>query len=107
MPSKQRELLIQFNQLTDALLIAGVFWLAHALREELAFRDPLHFSLIADFRYYKWLYLVILPVCPVLLDLNGFYTRPHRMQRARTLWILAKSVAVCVLIIIATMFFFS
>jgi exopolysaccharide biosynthesis polyprenyl glycosylphosphotransferase len=105
MPSKQRELLIQFNQLTDALLIAVVFWLAHALREELAFRDPVHFSLIADFRYYKWLYLVILPVYPFLLDLNGFYTRPHQMRRRLTLWMLIKSVSVCVLIVIATMFF--
>jgi hypothetical protein len=40
MPSKRRELIVQFSQITDALVIALVFWLAHALRMELAFRFP-------------------------------------------------------------------
>jgi len=105
MPSKQRELFVQFNQITDALLIAVVFWLAHALRENLAFYFPLHWSLIGDFRYYKWLYLIILPLCPFLMDLNGFYSRPHRMRRRLTLWILLKSVSICALVVIATMYF--
>jgi exopolysaccharide biosynthesis polyprenyl glycosylphosphotransferase len=105
MPSKQRELYVQFNQITDALLIAVVFWLAHALRENLAFYFPLRFTLIADFRYYKWLYLIILPLCPFLMDINGFYSRPHRMRRRLTLWILVKSVSICALIVIAAMYF--
>jgi exopolysaccharide biosynthesis polyprenyl glycosylphosphotransferase len=105
MPSKQRELFIQFNQVSDALLIAAVFWLSHAFREELAFRYPPHFSLIAPFRYYKWLYLIILPLFPFLLDLNGFYTRPHGYRRQLTLWILVKSVSICTLIVIAATYF--
>lgn len=105
MPSKQRELLIQFGQITDALLIALVFWLAHAFREELSFRFP-EIAMIAPFRYYKWLYLVVLPVYPILLDVNGFYTRPYSMRRRETLWILIKSMAVCILCVIAVMYFF-
>jgi exopolysaccharide biosynthesis polyprenyl glycosylphosphotransferase len=105
MPSKQRELFVQFNQITDALLIAVVFWLAHVLRENLAFYFPSAWPLIADFRYYKWLYLIILPLCPFLMDLNGFYSRPHRMRRRLTLWILVKSVSICALIVTATMYF--
>jgi len=105
MPSKERELFIQFNQLSDALVIAVVYWLAHALRENLAYYYPLHFPGIAPFRYYKWFYLVILPLCPFLLDLNGFYTRPNRHQEWVTLWILIKSVATCALVVIAIMYF--
>src|SRR5436309_15056139 len=96
MPSKHRELIIQFGQITDALLIALVFWLAHAFREELAYRFSGQFTMIAPFRYYKWLYLVILPLYPILLDVNGFYTRPHRRLRRDRFWILIKSVLMCV-----------
>jgi hypothetical protein len=105
MPSRQRELFIQFNQVSDALLIAAVFWLSHAFRKELAFRYPLHLSLVAPFRYYKWLYLVVLPLFPFLLDPNGFYTRPLYYRRRLTLWILVKSVSVCALIVIAATYF--
>src|SRR6059036_19662 len=106
MPSRHRALIIQFGQLTDALLIALVFWLAHGFREELAWRWPGQISMIAPFRYYKWLYLVILPLYPALLDVNGFYTRPHLMRRRDTLWILIKSMVVCILCVIAVMYFF-
>ncbi|MGD0652378.1 MAG: hypothetical protein ABSA97_14775 [Verrucomicrobiia bacterium] len=105
MSCKQRELFIQFNQVSDALVIAAVFWLSHAFREELAFRHPPHFSLIAPFRYYKWLYLVVLPLFPFLLAPNGFYMRPLHYRRRLTLWILVKSVSVCALIVIAATYF--
>jgi exopolysaccharide biosynthesis polyprenyl glycosylphosphotransferase len=107
MASKQREFAAQISQLTDALLVALVYWLAHALRAELAFRWPEYFSIIAPFRYYKWLYLVILPVLPLLLDVNGYYARPLTMGRGATLWILSKSVTVCALLAIAVIYFFN
>lgn len=105
MPNRQRELIIQFSQITDALLIAVVFWLAHAFRSELAFRFPEHFPMIAPFRSYKWLYLVILPIYPILLDVNGVYTRPTLQRRRETLWMLTKSVAIGSLIVIGVMYF--
>src|SRR5580693_8581073 len=100
MPSKRREFIILANQIGDALLIAVVFWFAHAVREQLAYSFPFHreflgfavdFGMIAPFRYYKWLYLVILPLYPFLLDVNGFYSRSHSQQLRNTLWIIVKS----------------
>jgi exopolysaccharide biosynthesis polyprenyl glycosylphosphotransferase len=105
MPSKQRELIVQFSQITDALIIAIVFWLAHAFRAELAFRFPESVSMIAPFRYYKWLYLVILPVYPILLDLNGLYSRPVVQRLHETVWILVKSVSIGALVVIGVMYF--
>src|ERR1039457_3696847 len=115
MSSKQRDLVIQFNQFSDALLIALVFWAAHAFREHLAYWYPLpvridgwvefQFSAIASFRYYKWLYLIILPVCPFVLDVNGYYARAHPLGTRQTLWILVKSVALCALVVISAMYF--
>ena len=115
MASNRRDFIIQANQLTDGLLIAVVFWLAHALREELAYLFPFQyhvlgytfgFGVIAPFRYYKWLYLIILPLYPFLLDVNGFYTRTHTLQRRNTVWILIKSSALCTLALMAAMYFF-
>jgi exopolysaccharide biosynthesis polyprenyl glycosylphosphotransferase len=106
MPSNRRELVTQFSQLTDALLIALIYWLAHAMREQLAFSHPLDFSGIAPFRYYKWLYIVILPVCPFVLDVNGYYSRPVSAKWHATLWILIKSIVISSLIVVAVMYFF-
>ncbi len=115
MPSRRREFIIQANQIGDALLIAVVFRLAHALREQLAYLFPFpypflgqihHFDIIAPFRYYKWLYLIILPLYPFLLDLNGFYSRAHSLARRNTVWILLKSCAICTLAVMAAMYFF-
>ncbi|MGA2139342.1 MAG: sugar transferase, partial [Verrucomicrobiia bacterium] len=115
MPRKQREFIIQANQLGDGLLIAIVFWFAHALREQLAYAFPfqnrflgysIEFGMIAPFRYYKWLYLVILPLYPFLLDINGFYTRAHKLRQRNTVWILVKSCAICLLAIMAALYFF-
>ena len=115
MASRRREFIVQVNQISDALLIAVVFRLAHAMREELAYLFPFplsfhgfatQFGMITSFRYYKYLYLVILPLYPFLLDLNGFYSRAHTLRRRNTVWILVKSCAICTLAVMAAMFFF-
>ena len=115
MPGGRREFITQVNQISDALLIALVFWMAHSAREQLAFLFPFRyqvyhatfeFGVIAPFRYYKWLYLIILPFYPFLLDINGFYSRAHGLRRRNTFWILLKSCAICVLAVMAAMYFF-
>lgn len=105
MPRRERQLAIQLNQFSDALLIAVVFWCAHYFREYLAYAWPLDFAAIAPFRYYKWLYLIILPVCPFVLDVNGYYDRAHSAGLRRVFWILIKSVALSALVVIAAMYF--
>ncbi len=105
MANRRRELSIQLNQLGDAVLIALIFWFAHYAREWLAYQYPLHIPSISPFRYYQWLFLVVLPLYPFLLDINGYYTRPLHHRRGQTLWILTKSAAICSLGITATMYF--
>lgn len=105
MPKGRREFLIQLNQLGDALLIAVVFWLAHAVREQLAFLYPLNFAPVAPFRHYKWLFLVILPLYPFLLDINGYYTRSAQVRVFQISWQLIKGAVTCVLALVAVMYF--
>ncbi|HTS17258.1 MAG TPA: sugar transferase [Verrucomicrobiae bacterium] len=113
MANRRREFIIQASQVADGLLIAAVFWLAHAFREQLAFSFPFPYrifgyavqhALIAPFRYYKWLYLIVLPLYPFLLDVNGFYSRSHSQRLRNTIWILLKSSIICTLAVMAAMF---
>lgn len=105
MPANHREITTQFSQIMDALVVAAMYYAAHALREQLAFLYPEYFTLIAPFRYYKWLYLLILPALPLLLDINGYYSRPMTLGRRPTFWILTKSVTLCALLVIAMIYF--
>jgi exopolysaccharide biosynthesis polyprenyl glycosylphosphotransferase len=105
MPRQQRDLYINLHQFLDVLVVAAVFWIAHILREQLAFRFPESFVTIAPFRQYAWLYLMILPLYRFLLDTNGFYARPFHIAFHQTLWILFKSATTCALIVIVAMYF--
>lgn len=105
MPSQRREFQRQFQQIGDAVLAAAMFWAAHAVREWLAYEFPLVFPGIAPFRYYKWLYLIIVPLLPFLLDLNGYYRRPLERRHGETFTVLAKSVLICALVVVAAMYF--
>ncbi len=115
MSNGRREFIIQVSQIADGLLIALVFWFAHTLREQLAFSFPFPYDVlgytvrlgpIAPFRYYKWLYLIVLPLYPFLLDVNGFYSRSHTQQLRNTAWILVKSSLICTLAVMAAMYLF-
>jgi exopolysaccharide biosynthesis polyprenyl glycosylphosphotransferase len=48
----------------------------------------------------------VLPLYPLLLDINGFYSRSHSQQLRNTIWIILKSSIICTLAIMAAMFFF-
>ena len=115
MANRRREFIIQVSQVADGILIAVVFWLAHAFRAQLAFSFPFPYQilgykiqhgLIAPFRYFKWLYLIVLPLYPFLLDINGFYSRPHGQQPRNTIWIIFKSGIICTLTVMAAMFLY-
>ncbi|MEP6686203.1 MAG: sugar transferase [Verrucomicrobiota bacterium] len=75
MLARKQELSTQFQQLTDALLLALSLLAAYVLR----FYSTSWFNLsesIGPFRDYQWLLLVIMPFGPLFLDLQGFYQAP-------------------------------
>ena len=59
---------------------------------------------IEPFEHFAWLYLVILPAGPIVLESQGFYKRPSFCSRYTTLWILLKSCVLVALGIILVMF---
>lgn len=72
MSARKQEIRLQLNQLIDALLLGGVYWLAYTLRHsKLVVVDSL--AEIPDFKYSLWMLAVIMPFGPFLLELQGYY----------------------------------
>ena len=108
------QLLGRFNQLTDSLLIALMLWLAHTLHARIApglaagiawlgfgsdVPSPVPFS------QYQWLYLIILPLCPFLLNAYQYYDQSRHRRPAQTLLVLVKTVSICTLLMSAAAHF--
>ncbi len=82
---RQRQVLSQAQRFVDATIFAFSFWWAHWLRAHGLF-DFLLRPDIQEFGDYAWLLLVILPIAPLFLQLQGFYNRPLIPSRRQTLW---------------------
>jgi exopolysaccharide biosynthesis polyprenyl glycosylphosphotransferase len=81
MIARQQEIRLQVNQLIDALLLGGVFWLCYAARHSnLLVLDSL--SEIPNFEHFLWMLAVIMPFGPFLLELQGYYAHPLE----KTVW---------------------
>lgn len=95
MLARKQEINLQLNQLTDALLLGGVFWLSHFLRaNQLVILDNLW--AIDTFGKFVWMLAVIMPLGPFLLEMQGFYDYPLektvwkslRQMAAATFWLI-------------------
>lgn len=88
----------------DACLFALALWLSHKLRELAHLFLPEQFEPILAFEYYVWLYLLIIPAAPLILDFQGFYTRPLLSSRRATYWALLKACSFVTVGVILYMF---
>jgi exopolysaccharide biosynthesis polyprenyl glycosylphosphotransferase len=81
MLARKQELNTQLQQLIDALLLAVALWLAYVLRLYGTYWFNLE-KMVDPFRNYQWLFVVIMPFGPIMLDLQGFYQSPLN----KTVW---------------------
>jgi len=100
---RDRQMRAQVNQLVDAFLFAASFWLMMVLRADPQIIEWLKLkSLPTDaFQNVGWLYFVLIPGAPFILEMQGFYNRPLLGSRVAILWPLFKG---CVLITIGLVF---
>jgi exopolysaccharide biosynthesis polyprenyl glycosylphosphotransferase len=77
----------------DACLFALSFWLAYVLRTnpDVIRWFQLHTVDPADKSEFVWLYLLLIPASPMILEANGFYNRALVSPRLTTAWLLFKS----------------
>lgn len=83
----------QLSQWRDALLFSLALWLSHLMWEPW---HPVFFGrTIEPFREFVWLFLVIVPGAPLVLEYLGFYQRPLVAARRNLYYLLAKG---CILV---------
>jgi len=99
---RQRQLRTQILQFLDGALCALSLWLAHFLRFELSKHyagqqlgiGRLHFlvdRIQPFFQGYFLLFLVVIPLAPLVLESQGFYKRRVVGKHGEMLWQLAKA----------------
>ena len=103
---RDRQIRRQTQQLVDAVLFAFSFWLAYKLRASQAIIDLFHLDPVHPFNSYALIYLVLIPVAPLILELQGFYRRPLNCRSLTTAWLLFKGSVFMGLVLILSLFLF-
>jgi len=102
---RDQQVRTRIHQLMDACLYAVSFWLAYLLRSNEFLIDLFELHAIGDFDRYVWLYLVLIPVSPLVLESQGFYDRPVLCPRRTTAWPLFKASVISAVGLIIVLFF--
>jgi len=103
---RDRLIRTQIHQVLDIGLFALSFWLAYSLRANEAIVQYFHLHKVDSFDAYKWLYFILIPAVPLVLEAQGFYDRPILCPRATTVWQLFKGCVVISLGLVLTLFVF-
>lgn len=103
---RDRQIRMQIHQLMDACLFALGFWLAYVLRSNPDIIHLLGLPPINKFEDYVWLYIIVIPAAPLILEAQGFYNRPTLCSRRTTAWLLFKGCLITALALILVLFFF-
>ncbi len=72
MLQRRQSINLQITQLVDGVVLAILFWACHALRYYGTVWFDLNFR-IPSFSSFTWILFVLVPVMPLLLELQGFY----------------------------------
>ena len=113
---RTQQLRIQIYQLKDATLFMVALWLAHLCRTHLPLDQWLGWlpligplvnqaAVIEPFADFAWLFLIVFPGAPLVLEWQGFYERQLFCRRRETAWILLKSCVIVTIGLILVMFF--
>src|SRR5665213_589579 len=115
MLQRDRQIRTQVHQLVDACLFAASFWLAYAVRGNLAFTDWVNLALPnahkldvippGMFENVWWLYFALIPAAPLVLESQGFYNRPAVGSRTGLIWPLLRGSMIVTVGIVLLMFF--
>ena len=100
MLKRDRQIRTVIHQLMDATLFAIAFWLAYALRANPEIIAWLGLEPASPFENFAWLYLVLIPAAPLVLESQGFYDHSPLCARRAILWPLFKG---CLLITVGLM----
>lgn len=118
---RHRQLRTQLNQLKDTGLFAVALWLAHWARTQWDhdvfglgsyLYQKFHWESfnpdrgIEPFVDFQWLYVILIPAVPLILESQGFYDRPLIARRRDTAWRLFKGALLTTIGVILCTFFY-
>ena len=108
MLQRSRQIRTQIHQLVDACLFAASFWIAYSLRENPIFVTWLKLPPLTDVTFdsekLTWLYVALIPAAPLILESQGFYSRPPLGTRLGILWPLFKGCLITTLGLVLAMY---
>src|SRR5690349_20222876 len=106
MLKRDRQIRMQIHQLLDACLFAVSFPLAYVVRSDENIIDLLGLQpWTVPLDSYVWVYLILIPAAPLILEAQGFYNRPVLCLRRTTVWQLFKACLLMALGLILALFF--
>ena len=108
MLQRDRQIRTQLQQLADASLFAMSFWLAYVLRSNGWLAGNLGLDEIDPeaFNQMLWLYFALVPAAPLVLESQGFYSRPVVSSRTTFFWPLLKSCFIVTIGLVLLLFIF-
>ncbi|MEI8289244.1 MAG: sugar transferase [Verrucomicrobiota bacterium] len=108
MLQRDRQIRTQIQQLVDASLFAVSFWLAYVLRSNGWLTEFLNLDVIEPgaFNRVVWLYFALVPGAPLVLESQGFYSRPVVSSRTTIFWPLLKSSFIVTIGLVLLLFIF-
>jgi len=95
---------VQMNQVRDGGLFCLALWVAHWLRESWLGNVSWLPQGVEPFHQFLWLWLIIGPGAPLVLESQGYYKRPLVPRRRDTAWILLRSCTLVTIGVILVMF---
>ena len=105
---RARQIRTQVHQLVDACLFAASFWMAYALRGDPTIISLLKLPVINDTTLDSdkliWLYAALIPAAPLILESQGFYSRPPLGSRLGAMWPLFKGCLITTLGLVLAMY---
>lgn len=103
---RNRQIKMQIQQCLDACIFAFSFWAAWYIRANTDVQIPFHLSPITTFDTYTWVFLLLIPVGPLVLEAQGFYDRPMLGPRRLALGSLFRGCLFTTLGLIMVLYFF-
>ena len=108
MLQRERHVRTQVQQITDACVFAVSFWFAFVLRSQPAIYHWLGLDPVGSdaFDQVVWLYFALVPAAPLVLESQGFYSRPIIGSRAAMFWPLLKGCFILCIGLVLLLFIF-
>jgi len=106
MSRRDRQIRTQIHQVADAFLFTVSFWMAFALRTNPQVIEWLNLDPIPPdvFGSVVWLYFVLIPAAPLILESQGFYDRPALGPRRDVFWPLFKGCLITTISLVLVMY---